>query len=111
MWPVIKMGSSRMDMACLIGTLGLTARQFNAAGLAVGFLGALILAFWGTAGWEVTSEGYMRSPGCKVPIGAPGRERAVLWLKVRFVLMPKVGLLLVAIAFLAQLCALWAPGF
>jgi hypothetical protein len=99
-----------MDFSAMIAVLGLTARQLNAIGLICGFTGAIILALWGSAGWQIQPNGYMRSPGCRVQEGEPGRERAVFWLKVRHMVMPKVGLGLVAITFLAQLLALWAPS-
>ena len=93
-----------------ITALGMDVRQLTIGGQVAGLISAVLLFFWGSAGWRITKEGFVSSPGLTVPLEDPKRPRAVFWFKVRYLVMSKVALLLLFVSFLLQLLALWAPA-
>ncbi|WP_294995455.1 hypothetical protein [uncultured Stenotrophomonas sp.] len=99
-----------MPIAELIAAIGVDARQLTIAGQVAGLVSVVLLFFWGSAGWQITKEGYVSSPGLQVPEGDPRRKRAVFWFKARYLVMSKVALVLLFASFLLQLLALWAPA-
>ncbi len=70
----------------------------------------MMLVVWGSLGWKVLRNGSAMSQGLKIPIDDPRRTRAAFWFWFRFNVLNKTALALVAIAFLAQLLALWTPA-
>ena len=99
-----------MDLIHFLTSAGMTARRLNAVGLMSGFAGSLMLTFWGALGWKVRRDGSAMSRGLTIPVGDPRRPRAAFWFWFRFNVMNKFALALVALAFLAQFLALWAPS-
>ncbi|HHA2886981.1 hypothetical protein MOQ18_14000 [Stenotrophomonas maltophilia] len=99
-----------MPIAEMIAAIGVDARQLTIAGQVAGLVSAVLLFFWGSAGWEITKEGFVSSPGVNLPLEHSGRKRAVFWFKVRYLVMSKVALVLLFASFLLQLLALWAPA-
>lgn len=99
-----------MPIAEMIAAVGVDARQLTIAGQVAGLISALLLFFWGSAGWKIMRDGAVSSPNVRIPMGDPRRERAVFWFKVRYLVMSKVALGLLFVSFLLQLLALWAPA-
>lgn len=99
-----------MPIAEMIAAIGVDARQLTIAGQVAGLISAVLLFFWGSAGWQISKEGYVSSPGVQVPVGDPRRRRAVFWFKARYLVMSKVALVLLFTSFLLQLLGLWAPA-
>ncbi|WP_353089146.1 hypothetical protein [Stenotrophomonas sepilia] len=99
-----------MPIAEMITAIGLDARQLTIAGQVAGLISAVLLFFWGSAGWKIRKDGGVSSPNVQIPMGDPRRKRAVFWFKVRYLVMSKVALGLLFVSFLFQLLALWAPA-
>ncbi|WP_329845750.1 hypothetical protein [Stenotrophomonas sepilia] len=99
-----------MPFVEMIAAIGVDARQLTIAGQVAGLISAVLLFFWGSAGWKIRQDGAVRSPSVQIPMGDPRRKRAVFWFKVRYLVLSKVALGLLFLSFLLQLLALWTPA-
>jgi hypothetical protein len=98
-----------MCVSQIAAHLWMTARALNIIGLTAGLLGALILTFWGSLGFELSPNGSPILPQSKIDIHDPRRARYALWMRIRYSWMPRIAIALISLGFLAQLLALWAP--
>ena len=99
-----------MPIAEMIAAFGVDARQLTIFGQVAGLISAVLLFFWGSAGWKVNRNGAVSSPSIDARLQGRRRVWAVRWIRFRYLFLSKVALGLLFVAFLLQFLALWAPS-